>query len=197
MSIEKSVEILTSSGFKHISLLHTSEGILNVDMLNKTIKYNYPTQILNYRSMFFFHVYSNQWIPKLLLNENVQLIPFPVQMNINYESDILEILNPYLNQYSIGLVGETFENIPFDDANKIQELSCKSGLFCTIQLTDLVKQLYCVEFPDKDLISTKFMRVDVTSNVDSVAISTGDCNSVYICRKFTDSFVYVPFFVKN
>lgn len=196
MSIEKNVEILTSSGFKHISALHTSEQLLNVEV-NKTLKYSYPTQILNYTSMLFFNIYSNQWIPNLLLNESVQLIPFPLQMNINYESDILEMLNPYSNEYIVGLTGGTFENVPCDQANKIQELSCKSGLFCIIKVTDLINQLYCVEFPDNEFVDTNFLCVDKTSNVESVAISTGDYNSVYICRKFTDSFVYVPFVIKN
>lgn len=195
MSIEKNVEILTSSGFKHISALKMSEQLLNVQ--HKTLKYSYPTQILNYTSMLFFHVYSNKWIPKLLLNESVQLLPFPLQMNINHESDILELITPYANEYIVELVGATFENVPCDHANKIQELACKSGLFCIITVTDILRQLYCVEFPDHELVDTNFLSVDKTSHVDSVAISTGDLNSVHICRKFTDTFVYVPFVIKN
>ena len=195
MSIEKNVEILTSNGFKHISALHMSEQLLNVQ--HKTLKYSYPTQILNYTSMLFFHVYSNKWISKLLLNESVKLIPFPLQMNINYESDILEILTPYADEYIVELVGATFENVPCDYANKIQVLACKSGLFCIITVTDLLHQLYSVEFPDNEVVDTNFLPVEKTSNVDSIAISTSDYNSVYICRKFTDAFVYVPFLIKN
>lgn len=193
MSLEKDVEILTKSGFKAASNIDTSEQLVNVDLLNKIFTYEYPTNILKYTSMLFFHVYTNEWLAKLPLLENVKLLTFPLPFAS--EAPVLALLDT--NEYSVGLVGNSFDNIPLHKADKIQEVACKCGLLCILQITDILNQLVRVEFPDDELINTKFQRLHVAQNIESVAISTAAPHSVFICRKLTESLIYVPFLIQN
>lgn len=195
MSIEKGIQILTSHGFRDVAELSSTEQVLTLDTKNKTLNYEYPTQILKYTSMLFFHLYSNQWIKQIALNESVNILPFPINVHYSHETEIMQLLAS--KEYHVCLEGNTFDNLSYEIADKIQQLSCTSGLFCVIQVTDLLNQRYSVEFPDSELQETRFLRDCTTQSVDSVAISTKYSNSVFICRKLTGSFAYVPFMVKN
>lgn len=191
MSLQKDVEILTRHGFKAASAIHTSEQLVIVDLLNKIFNYEYPTQILKYTSLLFFNVYANEWLPRLPLLESVKLFSFPLPFA--EEAPILELLDS--QEYNVGLVGNSFDNVPMHKADKIQEIACRSGLLCVLHITDILNQLVRVEFPDDELVDTGFQCQGVMQNVESVAISTAAPHSVFICRKLTASLVYVPFLV--
>ncbi len=193
MSLEKDVEILTRNGFKAAYDIHTSEQLVNVNLLNKIFTYEYPTNILKYTSLLFFNVYANEWLPRLSLLESVKLLAFPLPFT--EEEPILELVDS--EEYHVGLVGNSFDNVPMHKADKIQEVACRSGVLCVLHITDILNQLVRVEFPDHELVDTNFRHLSVMQNVESVAISTAAPHSVFVCRKLTESFVYVPFLVQN
>ena len=193
MSLEKDVEILTKSGFKAANDIHTSDQIVNVDILNKIFNYEYPTNILKYTSMLFFNVYGSEFLPRLSLLESVKLLAFPLPFA--EEAPIVELLDS--NEYNVGLIGYNFDNVPMHKADKIQEVACSSGVLCVLHITDILNQLVTVEFPDHELVDTNFQSLSVMQNVESVAISTAAPHSVFVCRKLTESLVYVPFLIQN
>ena len=195
MSIETGIQILTTCGFQNVAELSTAEQVLTLNLQNKSLCYEYPTQILKYTSLLFFHRYSNVWLKEVALNQSVHILPFPINLHSNHEIEIMQLLAS--NEYQPCLEGKTFKNVSNETADKIQQLSCKSGMFCIIQVMDIVNQSYSVYFPDSELEDTSFLCNGTTQNVDSVAIATKDANSVFMCRKLTETFAYVPFMVKN
>ena len=85
---------------------------------NKILKYDYPTQILKYTSMLFFHLYSNQWIKQVALNESVHILPFPINVHYSHEMEIMQLLAS--KEYQVCLEGNTFDDISYETADKVQ-----------------------------------------------------------------------------